>query len=129
MVTRTGLHHVAMNVHSLKETIAFYEAIGCSFVRAWPADAPKSAMVDCGGLCLEFFENDEGDPEAAAVLPHFAFRSDDVDGDYERALSLGAKPRTEPKDVALPSDPVLNARIAFVYGINGEVIEFFNEKE
>ena len=128
MPERIGLHHIAMNVRSLKDTIAFYEAIGCSFVRAWPADAPKTAMVDAGGVCLEFFENDLGDPEADAVLPHLAFRSNDVDGDFAAALAAGATVRTEPRDVVLPSEKPFPARIAFVFGINGEVVEFFQEK-
>ena len=128
MPERIGLHHVAVNVRSLKDTIAFYEAIGCKLVRVWPAEEPKNAMVDAGGVCLELFENDKGDPEADAVLPHLAFLSNDVDGDFAAALKAGATVRTEPFDLVLGSEPPCPIRIAFVFGINGEVLEFFHER-
>ena len=128
MPVRNGMHHVAANVHSLKDTVAFYEALGCCLKHAWTAEAPEACMVDVGGTCIEFFEKDEGDPEADAVIVHFALRSEDVDGDFAAALAAGAKVQTEPKDVVLPSNPPLPARIAFVVGINGEIIEFFQEK-
>ena len=128
MPVRNGFHHVAVNVRDLKEAIAFYEALGAKFLRAWPAEAPTAAMVDVGGSRIEFFANGKGDPEADGMIPHFALNSDDVDGDFAVALSLGAKVHMEPKDVELPSDPPFAARIAFFIGLSGEVVELFHEK-
>ena len=54
-----------------------------------------------------------------------------VEGDIrgiERVRSHGGKIRTEPKDVDIPADPVYPARIAFCYGPDDEVIEFFQER-
>ena len=128
MPIRSGFHHVAVNVRDLQQAIAFYEALGAKCLRVWPTEAPTAAMVDIGGSRLEFFCKGEGDPEADAMIPHFALVSDDVDGDYALALSLGAKSHTEPKDICIPSEPAFPARIAFFTGLSGEVVELFQEK-
>ncbi|MCR5004583.1 MAG: VOC family protein [Clostridiales bacterium] len=129
MAVRSGFHHVAVNVRDLKEAISFYEALGAKFLRAWPPEAPTAAMIDVGGSRIEFFAKGDGDPEADAMIPHFALNSDDVDGDFAIALAHGAKPQTEPKDVMLPSEPPLPVRLAFFVGLSGEVVELFQEKE
>ena len=129
MPVRSGFHHVAVNVRDLNEAISFYEALGAKFLRAWPTAAPTAAMIDVGGSRIEFFAKGAGDPEADAMIPHFALASDDVDGDFAIALAHGAKVHMEPKDVELPSEEPLRARIAFFVGLSGEVVELFHEKE
>lgn len=129
MAVRKGLHHVAMNTTDFEGTIRFYtEGMGCTFLRQWPADEPTAAMLDAGGAIIEIFKRDTNVQDEDAVYPHFALVSENVDEDYQRALEHGAKPRMEPKDVAISSDPVCNVRIAFFVGINGEVVELFQEK-
>ena len=46
----------------------------------------------------------------------------------QKALKAGATVRTEPFDLVLGSEPPCPIRIAFVFGINGEVLEFFHER-
>ena len=129
MAVRKGYHHVAMNVMDFEGTIRFYkEALGCELVRVWPAENPSGAMLDVGGSILEIFKKEKNVQDDLIVYPHIALVSEDVDADYKRALEFGAKPHTEPKDIAIPSEPALNARIAFFEGINGEVVELFQEK-
>ncbi len=133
MPVRSGFHHVAVNVRNLEEAIRFYEALGAKCLRAWPVEKPTAAMVDVGGSCIEFFckENtvlslpQEGEED---LIPHFALRSDDVDGDFAIALANGAKPKMEPSDVNIPSEPPFPVRIAFFYGLSGEIVELFQEK-
>ena len=129
MAVRKGIHHVAMNVRSLDETIQFYtEALGCTLIRQWPAGAPTAAMLDAGGAIIEIFSYAGDYAEGTAVIPHFALVSDDVDGDYASALAHGAKKHVEPNDVTIQSDPPKPVRIAFFVGINGELVELFQEK-
>lgn len=53
-------------------------------------------------------------------------RLDDVDTAFYRALQHGAAGKVLPRDVDLPAQPqVLPIRNAFVYGPDGEVLEFF----
>lgn len=129
MANRKGFHHVAMNTTDFEGTIKFYtEALKCELVRVWPAENPTGAMLDVGGSLLEIFKKELNYKDEMAVYPHIALVSEDVDGEYQKALECGAKPHMEPKDIAIQSDPVLNARIAFFVGINGELVELFQEK-
>ena len=49
-----------------------------------------------------------------------------MDAAYEAALKAGAKPKSAPKVVPLNSSPVkLTLNCGFVYGPNGEELEFF----
>ena len=52
-------------------------------------------------------------------------RSNNVDGAVEAAVAAGAIVTVEPKDVILGVNPPTPVRIAFVKGLNGEIIEFF----
>lgn len=56
---------------------------------------------------------------------HVAFRSNDVDKAVAAAVAAGAIVTVEPKDVVLGSNPSTPVRIAFVKGLNGEILEFF----
>ncbi len=64
-------------------------------------------------------------PEGA--LLHFALRTNNCDAALERARAAGATVTMEPKSVtpAHAEEPKQTFRIAFVKGLNGEVIEFF----
>lgn len=129
MAIRKGIHHVAMNVVDFEGTIRFYtEALGCSLLRKWPVESPGAAMLDAGGSIIEIFQKEAVTTDEKAVIPHFALVSDDVDGDYRRALEFGAKPHIEPTDTVIHSDPEVSVRIAFFVGINGELVELFQER-
>jgi glyoxylase I family protein len=128
-----GFHHVAMNVKDFDESVKFYrEALGYGVAKQWGETGKRAAMIDVGGNSyLEIFEKPEEAAKAEegkAHLVHFALHCDDPDGAIEKVRSFGAKIRMEPKDIDIPADPAYPVRIAFCYGPDGEVIEFFKER-
>ena len=60
---------------------------------------------------------------------HFCLRVADTDAAYARALAAGAVSRVEPGTRRLGEDPLVEVRIAFVGGPNGEVIEFMQSEQ
>ncbi|RNB91976.1 hypothetical protein EDM56_04280 [Brevibacillus fluminis] len=56
---------------------------------------------------------------------HIAFRTSDVDAAVAAAVKAGAVLTDGPRDVVLGNQPSTPARIAFVKGLNGKTIEFF----
>ena len=127
MATRSGYHHTALRVTDLDRTIAFYEALGLSVIRKWSRDGVDNCMMDVGGNnILEIFENSTGEPEAEAKFEHIALRSTDPDADFEAALAAGARPKMPPTSINIGGN--YPARIAFVFGPDDEIIEFFMER-
>jgi glyoxylase I family protein len=126
--TAPGFHHVALRASDFEATLRFYQD-GLGFVRAygWGEGDGRAAMLDTGdGNYLEVFAGGKSgtEPPEGALL-HFALRTADVDGAYARALAAGARSQVEPKDVTIAGDPPVLVRLAFVQGLDGEVIEFF----
>ena len=124
-----GFHHIALRVSDFEATLRFYQA-GLGFIRVygWGDGDSRAAMLDTGdGNYLEVFAGGKrGNEEAPeGVLIHFALRTSDVDGAYARALAAGARPHVEPKDVVIAGEYPVPVRLAFVKGLDGEVIEFF----
>lgn len=127
---KQGIHHVAMKAADFDATVKFYTE-GLGFVRkfGWGEGAEQAALLDSGnGNYLEVFAGGQLNPPDGNYM-HVAFRSDDVDTDFARALNAGAVPTIEPKDVPIEGDKLLTFRIAFCKGLNGEVIEFFQNDE
>jgi len=128
-----GVHHIALRALDYEASLKFYtEALGMKVRTTWGSAGRRVALIDCGGSCIELFEGGVGEktePEMqAGEWYHLALRTDDVDGAFKAAIAAGAKPKIDPKDVQLGIDVVIPARIAFVYGLSNEVIEFFCEK-
>ena len=126
--TAPGFHHIALRAWDFEATLRFYQD-GLGFVRTygWGEGDSRAALLDTGdGNYLEVFAGGKGgaEPPEGALL-HFALRTSDVDGAYARALAAGARSQIEPKDVTLAGDPPVPVRLAFVRGLDGEVIEFF----
>lgn len=61
-------------------------------------------------------------------MKHFAIACNDVDELFHHARHKGATAYVYPKDICLYLHKEVNARIAFVKGINEEQIELFEEK-
>ena len=60
----------------------------------------------------------------------FVTMVDDVDTAFYRALQHGATGKIPPQNVDLPAQPQeLKVHNAFVYGPDGEVLEFFQLRE
>ena len=123
-----GFHHVAISVPDFEESVRFYtEALGFTEAVRWGGPGSEAILLDTGdGNYFELFAGGQkGAPSSGPIL-HVALRSDNVDGAIERARAAGAEVTMEPKDVDIPSDPVLPVRIAFCRAPGGEIIEFFH---
>lgn len=122
-----GIHHISMRCSSPEEfekVRSFYlDVIGLTVKREWNG----ACMIDTGAGLLEIMANGDSMRQPGTVN-HFALWTDDVDGIVEKVRAAGYAVRREPVDIALPSDPPLPARIAFVEGPLGESIELFDEK-
>ena len=134
-----GFHHVAIRAVDFDETIRFYTD-GLGFRVHLPFSIPgridRAAFLDTGdGRFIEVFGQgssvqaegrrrapDEERTEGA--LLHFCLKVEDTNASYARAIAAGAGSRVEPVTRQLSEDPLVEVRIAFVTGPNGEVIEF-----
>lgn len=121
-----GFHHIALRATDFEASLKFYQALGMKFYTQWGEGDGRIAMLDLGdGGILELFAGAPADMKPGQYI-HFAMKVDDVDAAYETALKIGAKPKSAPKVVPLASAPVkLTLNCGFVYGPDGEELEFF----
>ena len=122
-----GYHHIGLFVTDAELSLKFYtDGLGGkeTFSFPFPADASKKIyLVDVGGgAVIEIVPRGEESPEERARWAHVCFLTDDVRAASDKAIAAGAAVRSEPADVKLGT---MNATNAFVYGPDGEVIEFF----
>jgi glyoxylase I family protein len=125
-----GIHHVAMKVYDFEKTVEFYTK-GLGFVKgiSWGEGENRAIMIDIGeGTCLEIFAGGTKVEKEDGVFIHIAFKSKSCDEDIERAKKAGAIVTAEVQNVDILSNPIKPVRIAFCKGINGEIIEFFEER-
>lgn len=126
-------HHIALRAGDYDASMKFYqEALGFVPYAEWIENDLRVCMLTMGdGGILELFEGGQTAAEPMDELQtgaffHLALEVSDVDLAYQRAMEYGAKTKRMPEDVVIPSKPAnLPARIAFVHGLNGEVLEFF----
>ena len=122
----TGIHHVSMKCGTQEEFLRakdFYlNVLGLTLRREWP----DGVMIDTGGGLIEIFSSGAG-IRAKGAVRHVALACDDVDAAAEQVRAAGYEVFIPPKDVTIPSDPPLRARMAFCVGPLGEEIEFFRE--
>jgi glyoxylase I family protein len=125
----TGFHHIALKTADFDQTAAFYtEGLGFKKSLFWGEGDNRVLLVDVGGgNFIEIFAGGIPSDPSGALL-HFAFRSENCEADLARALAAGAEQMVAPCDVDIPSDPVKPVRIAFCKGLNGELIEFYQER-
>ncbi|MCD2492177.1 VOC family protein [Lacrimispora sp. NSJ-141] len=132
MGTNHTFHHIALRAADYENTLAFYcGGIGCRLAYEWQGDDGRCCMVDIGGGdFIEIYEGgEEGLPEdfekRSGCFFHLAIGVENTDETYESAIKAGAVSRDAPFDTVIQSVPPLLIRIAFVYGPDGELIEFF----
>lgn len=139
-----GFHHVAVRAIDFDATLRFYvEGLGfrIHFPFSVAGRIDRAAFLDAGdGRYVEVFgqgsmvqsegrrRNPGEDATEGAVL-HFCLRATDTDASYARAIAAGGVSRVEPVTRRLSEDPVVEVRIAFVTGPNGEVIEFLQSAQ
>ncbi len=133
VIPNMGIAHLALKTSDFEKSLAFYKAIGMEPYISW-GEGDKHIQMLKFGKCgiLELFaggkklDSDVG--EYAGKYIHFAYEVDDVEAAFNAAIAAGAKPKILPKVVALESEPEkVSINIAFVYGPDGEELEFFRE--
>ena len=121
-----GYHHIGLLVKDVQKSLDFYtKGLGGEQTFSFPIPGGSETiyLVDLGGnAVIEIIPIGNGEEEVNAHWAHIAVRTDDAGAAYDRAIKAGAVSRDEPKDVKLGTMP---ARIAFVYGPDREVVEFF----
>ena len=122
-----GSHHIAISSANYDESFKFYtEGLGMKVVATWGEGKDRAAMLDIGdGSHVEIFANGEANSPEDKKMVHFAFKTTDPDTAFKNAIAAGAREKIAPDTVAIPSDPPIPVRIAFVYGPDNEVLEFF----
>ncbi len=128
-----AIAHLALRAHDIDRSIAFYTALGMEPYLTWGEGAKRIQMLKFGGGAgiLELFN--EGpeisvNGEYAGKYTHFAYAVEDVEAAYNVAIAAGAKSKIAPKFAPLDSKPFkVTLNLAFVYGPDGEEIEFFKE--
>ena len=63
------------------------------------------------------------------ALLHFCLRVTDTEAAYAKALAAGAESRVAPRTSTIGQNPLVEVRIAFVTGPDGEVIEFLQSDQ
>ena len=123
-----GLHHVSITVKDFDASIKLYtQGFGFKEDAAWTMENNQRAMMlDMGnGAFLEVFSGSSDDTRPAGIFDHIALASDNCDEDLQKAIAAGATIEMEPRSIMMPSDPPASIRIAFCRGLDGELIEFF----
>ena len=127
-----NFHHIAMRAKDFDATVKFYtEGLGLTAGSAWGEGDGRAIMLHVGdGNYLEVFAGGANEEKPEGSFLHLAFATDDCDAAFQRAIAAGATVRMEPKSLTIPSTPVpLPVRIAFCKGLDGEVIEFFQQTQ
>lgn len=124
-----GFHHIGLKAADFEKSRAFYLALGMREVVSWGEGDERITMLDLGnGDRIEIFASGGDRYSASGKWIHFAMTVEDVDAAYAHALSVGALPMMPPKTVDLDSTPTrMSIRVAFVYGPDGEELEFFRQ--
>ena len=122
-----SFHHIGLKCSNIDKSIAMYSALGMKEVMRWGEGDNLVVMLDIGdGGRLEMFANGSDEFSANGKWIHFALQTEDVDAAYAAALKIGFTSRMEPTVLPLATSPEPTpVRIAFVYGPDGEQIEFF----
>lgn len=125
----SGFHHIGLKCSNIEKTISMYTALGCREVLRWGEGEDLVVMLDIGdGGRIELFANGSEAYSPKGKWIHFALKTPDVEAAYARALNLGFTSKMPPAILPLASSPVpTSIHIAFVYGPDGEQIEFFKE--
>lgn len=120
-----GFAHIALYTAKFEETIQFYETIFDAKNLGYFKTTIRGCWLAIGNDILEIFEDEK---YSEGGFKHIGIACDNVDELFHKALEKGAKEHIYPKDITLPLKDSINARIAFIKGINDEQIELFEKR-
>lgn len=125
----TGFHHIALRASNFDKTVEFYKALGMTECVRWGEGDGRAVMLGMSdGGRIEVFAGGENRGRVDERFLHLAFNVDDVDAVYEAAVKAGAVTKRAPYEASPPdAEPAIKMYIAFVYGPDGELLEFFKE--
>jgi len=138
------LNHIGIAAINIDSTLAFYKNVfgynkRYEYTQSTNAENGeityngRAVFLDLGGeTYIELFPfGKKGISMTSSTVFHFALLVNSVDETYKKALQFGAKkfgfPGWEgtPTTVNMKGEPPLKERIAFVEGLNGEIIELY----
>ena len=124
-----GFHHMSLYVSDFDKSLAFYKRLGMSIYTAWGEKENRIALLDTGdGSMLELFEKPGQDIPSEGRWQHLALHVENVQAALDTALAAGATLHTPVQIMDLDSHPrKITIQIAFVYGPDGEVLEFIKQ--
>ena len=120
-----GCHHIALRASDFEKSVNFYKALGLTECVRWDG----AVMLDMGdGARIEIFAGGEARERVDERFLHLAFKVDDVELAYNTAIKAGAVSKSAPYEACPPTAvPPIKMLVAFVYGPDGELLEFFKE--
>ena len=129
IVKGMGFHHMALYVSDFDKSLAFYQKLGMSVYTAWGEGDSRIALLDTGdGTMLEVFAKPGMSVSAEGRFQHLALHVENVEYALQTALAAGAKLNMPVTVMDLDSHPrKITIQIAFVYGPDGEVVEFIKQ--
>lgn len=121
-----GAHHIAILTTRFVEMEQFYtQTLGLAVVKRW--DDAGISFIDIGGTRIELIGRERLDSDGAqnsgnrAGLNHLAFHVASVDQTFRVWKDRGVPVRSEPENFE-------DARIAFFFDPDGNVLEIFEER-
>ena len=119
-----GFAHIALYTDKFEQIIEFYKDVFEADELGYFETDKRACWLAIGDDILEIFEDCKYEDGS---FKHIGIECDNVDELFNKALENGAAPHVYPKDVVLSLSETVNARIAFVKGINSEQIELFEK--
>ena len=129
-----AIAHIALKASDFEKSVKFYTDLGMEPYLSWGEGEKRVQMLKFGGGAgiLELFaggiKSDITNEANAGKYIHFAYAVEDVEAAYNTALDAGALSKVAPKIAYPDTKPEKVAlNVAFVYGPDGEELEFFKE--
>ncbi len=124
-----GFHHMALYVSDFDKSLSFYQKLGMKVYTAWGEGANRIALLDTGdGSMLEIFAKPALSMASEGRWQHLALHVENVESALQTALAAGAKLQMPVTVMDLDAQPrKITIQIAFVYGPDGEVVEFIKQ--
>ena len=124
-----GFHHMSLYASDFDKSLAFYQKLGMSVYTAWGEGDSRIALLDTGdGSLVELFAKPGREIASEGRWQHLALHVENVQAALDTALAAGARLQMPVTIMDLDSHPrKITIQIAFVYGPDGEVIEFIKQ--